>query len=76
MQLGFRQLLMQNSVRRGLPDEMIQPILTLFQEPRPEARHNALARELWYTAVGVGEGTDEVLAKAVELGVSGECWSV
>jgi hypothetical protein len=26
------------------PDEMVQSILALFQEPRPKARHDTLAR--------------------------------
>lgn len=50
---------------------MIQPILTLLQKPRPKARHDTLARELRDAAVGVRKGFDEVLAKTVELGVSG-----
>jgi hypothetical protein len=62
--------------RLDLPDEMVEPILALFQEPRPEARHDAFARELRDAAVGVRERTDEVFAKAIELGVSGEWWLV
>lgn len=49
---------------------MVQPILALFKEFRPEARHDALARELRYAAVGVREGFDEVLSKAIEFRVS------
>jgi len=50
-----------------LPDKMVQPILALFQESRPEARYDALARELRYAAGGVREGFDEVFAKTVKL---------
>lgn len=75
MQLGFVSLSCRTASvlasLLALPDEMVQPVLALFQEPRPEARHDTLARELRYAAVGVREGFDEVLAKAVELGVSG-----
>jgi len=80
MQLGFVSFSCNTAFvvafRLYLPDEMVQPILALFQEPRPEARHDALAGELWDTAVRVREGTDEVFAKAIELGVSGEWWLV
>jgi hypothetical protein len=50
---------------------MVQPILAVLQKFSPEARHDALARELRDAAVSVREGFDEVLAKAIELGVSG-----
>lgn len=53
-----------------LPDEMVQPILALLQEPRPEARDDTLTRKLRDAAVGVREGFDEILAKTVEFGVS------
>ena len=49
---------------------MIQSVLALLQEPRAEARDNALARELRYAALSMRKGFDEVLAKAVEFRVS------
>jgi hypothetical protein len=76
MQLGFVSLSCRTAFvpasRLDLPDEMVQPVLALFQEPRPKARHDTLARELRYAAVSVRKGFNEVLAKEVKLGVSGE----
>lgn len=43
-----------------LPDEMVQPVLALLQEFRPEAGHDAFAWELGNTSFGVREGFDEV----------------
>lgn len=54
---------------------MVQAIFALVQEFRPEARHDAFARELRDASFGVGEGLDEVAAEAVELGVSAD-WRI
>jgi hypothetical protein len=34
----------KDGLSSDLPNEMVQPILAMFQESRPEARHDTLAR--------------------------------
>lgn len=54
----------------NLPNEVVQAVLAVLEEFGSEAGDEAFARQGRDAAFGVGEGFDEVVAEAVEFGVS------